>query len=821
MPSAISRQRFSFSKLFLAIIVFMLALIISASGWLYWHLSASLPQLTGTLQLTGLSRPVSIERDTLGVATLSGENRLDLAQALGFIHAQERFFQMDLLRRAAAGELSELFGIVALEKDRSLRLHRFRSRAKTVIKTLPQSDQQMLAAYSTGVNQGLSELSKPSFEYLILGTHPLPWQPEDSLLTVYAMYLDLQDEYSYLDGLLGILHDELPQSMYTFLTPQYSQWDAPLIEESEESLASQPIAIPNSSVFDMRQITLPDDSKPFAINNLNNANNRRFEAAIGSNNWAISGNFTHHGKALLANDMHLGLRVPTLWYRTSLRYIDTNHVAQHITGVTLPGVPNIVVGSNSHITWSFTNAYGDWFDLVILEPGQDGEHYLTLTGPRPYQYYQEIINIKNADPVKLEIRETIWGPVFDQDHRGRWRALRWVAHDKEAINLKLLQFETVTSVQQAIEFAPTIALPALNLIVADTQGSIGWTLTGPIPRRVGNSLGSKGRLPASWVQSETGWNGWLSATEYPKLINPTSGRLWTANNRTVGGHDFAKLGDGGHPVAVRAQQIRDRLFNHVQATEADMLALQLDDSALFYQRWQQLLLSILPPAVIANQPQRQQLRQLIANWNGRASIDSAAFRLLRAFRQTVRDQFVEPINALIQAHDARYDYRYFKHLEAPLWTVIQQRPIHMINPRYDSWDEQLLTAVDTVISSALSSSDSLQDHTWGKQNTLAMRHPLSPFLPFRGLISRWLDMPAIPLPGDVYTPRVQTPDKGASQRMVVAPGQEQTGIFHMPGGQSSHPLSPFYRAGHSAWVNGEANPFLPGFTQYKLLLQPD
>lgn len=780
----------------------LLMLTAAGAGLLYLQLRASLAQLDGEIIISGLSADVRIERDELGTPTIQAENRLDIARAIGFLHAQERFFQMDLARRLAAGELAELFGEAALPKDRETRIHRFRQRAAELLSTFPANDLAILSAYSEGVNSGLQQLSAAPFEYWLLWSSPRPWTMEDSVLTIYAMYLDLHDETARFESTHGLIHDLLPESLYDFLAPPGTEWDAPL---QGEALVNTDI--PGPEVFDLRAQTRNLMSQP------GNISDDIFSepVALGSNNWAVAGNISAHGGALLANDMHLGLRVPNTWYRAQFIY-PGDDAQLRITGVTLPGVPAIVVGSNEKIAWGFTNSYGDWNDLVIVEAADEQpDAYLTADGVRQFQRYKEIIEVKNGPEVSLEIIETIWGPVIDKDHSGRQRALRWVAHDPEAINMQMLRLESAQTVTQAIAIANRSGQPAQNFVVTDSNGAIGWTIAGPIPRR----LAFDHRTPHSWADGNAGWDGWLSEDEYPRVINPSSGRIWTANARVVGGADLHKLGDGGYVLGARARQIRDGLFAVESASEQHMLALQLDDEAVFLSRWRDLLLAVLTPDITAKRPLYRELRQHLENWGGRASVNSVGYRAVRGFRLLTIQKIMQPLQSWLQQSDLDFNLNTLKQTETAIWQLLSERPQHWLNPRYPDWDALLLAGIDALLEQMLTQGAELAQRNWGEYNTLQMQHPLSRFIP---LFGERLNMPATPLPGDNHMPRIQRPRSGASQRMVVSPGREKTGFFHMPGGQSAHPLSPFYAKGHDSWVNGVESSFLPGPAKHVLFM---
>ncbi|TNF72329.1 MAG: penicillin acylase family protein [Acidobacteria bacterium] len=788
----------------------VLALIVAAAAvfWLNHQLKLSLPKLEGTLVVAGLSQPVDIERDSLGVPTIRGGNRFDVALAQGFVHAQDRFFQMDLMRRRGAGELSILVGSGALGADHRYRRHRFRTRARRQVEAMPVEERRLLDAYTTGVNAALKAMEAPPFEYLALRTEPVPWRPEDTLLVVYSMYFELHDDRGRRDSAWGLLHDILGPEVYEFLAPWGTEWDTPVVGEPIELPPT-----PGPEILDLRTLHTTGllDRKGDSFDE------RPPIEPPGSNNWAVAGVHTARGGAILASDMHLALSVPNIWYRASLVYPNPENPGRQrrITGVTLPGVQFVIAGSNEHIAWGLTNTYGDWVDLIVLEPtGGDPFTYETPDGIASFDRPQEVIEIKGGKAEVIEVLETIWGPVIDEDYRGRRRVLKWIAHDPRAVSSGILGLEAARSVEEAVEAANRAGSPPQNFAVADADGRVAWTVMGPIPKR----FGFDGRLPGSWADGSRGWSGWLEPGEYPRIVDPEGGKVWSANNRVVDGAMMGGIGHGGYILGARARQIRDRLSELRDGIdEKDLLAIQLDDQALFLERWQRLLLDTLTAAAVAENPRRGELRELVENWGGQAAIDSVGFRMVRAFRNFLTDQVLESLTAICKLADARFDHNLLNQSEGPVWRLVSERPLHLLDPQYQNWDEQLLAAVDTTIDYFEERYSRLADATWGARNTARIRHPLSQFMPGVG---HWLDMPADPLPGDANMPRVQSPTFGASERMVVSPGDEGRGIFHMPTGQSGHPLSPHYRDGHQAWVEGEPTPFLPGPPVHLLQLLP-
>lgn len=775
------------------LVVLLLALLLLAALAIYLTLRSSLPQYEGRAR-SELSAPAELSRDERGYLSISAANRLDAARALGFSHGQERFFQMDLMRRNAAGELSALFGAKALAVDKSRRIHRFRYRAERALAALPTEHRRLLQAYTDGVNEGLSQLSARPFEYSLLRQQPLAWRAQDSLLVILSMYLDLQGSQGRDELAMGVLKEAVPADWYAFLTQHSSDWQAALDDSRVEPLPLPSTPWPLRSVKQACRDCGLQDSRD-----------------IGSNNFAVSGALSPHGGAILADDMHLGIRVPGVWYKVQLNWRDGAR-ARRVTGLSLPGTPAIVAGSNGQVAWGFTNTTADWTDVIALKLNAAGTHYLSPTGEMPLQRFRERIEVAGAPAVDFEVRETEWGPLLAAPFE-RY-ALRWVAHDVEGLNFTLLAMETVATVGDAMALAVGAGLPAQNLLAADSRGQIGWTVIGAIPRRQ-YAPGADMDTPQDWSSGATQWSGYLGAADAPpRVVNPADGRLWSANARTVGGAALNLLGNGGYDVGARGQQIRDDLRAKDKLDEAALHQIQLDDRALFLQRWRKLLLDeVLTPAFVAQHGLAEYRRQIEQSADA-ARVDAVGYGLLRAFRERTLERLFAPLAALLEARQLKLrDLKFAP--ETPAWALIQARRADALPA--GNWAQLFEQAVLDSRAQALERAGSLAAATWGEQNRAAIQHPLSQAVPLLGYL---LDMPATPMNGDRHMPRVQLPVHGQSERMVVAPGHEERGILTMPGGQSGHPLSPFYRADHAAWLAGAPQPFLPGAPRYKLILQP-
>jgi penicillin amidase len=784
------------------------------------QLQNSLPHVSGTVALSGLAAAVTVDRDHYGIPTITASSRADAARALGFVHAQDRFFQMDLQRRQAAGELSALVGERALPADRSARVHRFRQISRQAVAQTSADYRQVLEAYAGGVNAGLASLGAEPIEYHVLRVSPEPWQPEDTILTILAMFNTLQGRQPQFEATFGTMRDTLPPAVYEFLTARGSEWDTPVTggrfvrppvpEATTLDLRAALAAAPGVAT-DARQA---DDLHPA----LGGWSDRTAEesAALGSNNWAVAGTHTASGTALVANDMHLGINVPNIWYRASIVAPDPHASGQtmRMTGVTLPGLPSLVVGSNGHVAWGFTNTGGDWSDLIIIDrDARAPEQYLSPGGARDFEVFDEPIAVAGGQPVPFTVRWTQWGPVIRQDHRGRDVVQRWVAHDPRILASDITAPERARTLDEALMAAAGLGMPGQNFVAGDASGRIGWTIGGPIPRRVGFD----GSHPTSWADGSHRWDGYLRADEFPRVVDPPGGRLWTANSAVVDGDMLATIGEGGYADGIRARIIRDRLLAIDRAAPADMLSVQLDNSALFLDRWRVLLMNVLNGDALRDARRAEFKRLVEGTWTGRADPESVAYRLVRAFRSAVASEVYGAINDLVRQQDPDFDFGRANRAEGPLWQLVTERPLHFLRKDYPSWNALLIGAVDDAIAELTASGTPLSDQTWGAYNRAVITHPLGSAIP---LIGRWVNMPEDPLPGDIYTPRAHSPRAGPSERMVVSPGREHEGILHMPAGQSGHPLSPHYRDQHRAWVEGKPLPFLPGAAVVRLTLVP-
>lgn len=772
------------------VLIALVLLVVVAVLGVWWLMRGSLPRLEGEVALPGLSAPVTIQRDANGVVTVEAANENDAMRALGYVHAQERYFEMDLLRRTASGELAALFGPVAIGVDKEHRVHRMRARVTRDLDAILGDKRAMAQSYVDGVNAGVGALKVRPWPYLLLRTQPEAWTLSDSVLVGYAMYFDLQDAKNERELAMWRIRPHLPQALYALLAHDGTSWDAPLAGRPRGDAT-----LPGADIVDLRQLPMQEGPRPADVPE---------RSDVGSNNFAVSGQLTADGRAIVADDMHLGLRAPNIWFRARLRYPDARAPDGRVdaNGFTLPGLPALVVGSNGHVAWGFTNSYGDWADWKRVPDCDDDSCAGAMSTV-------EIIRVAGSDDVEFPVDETQWGPILHREDDGSSLALRWIAQQPGSMNLGLADFLHARSLDDALAMADRTAIPAQNLAIGDSQGRITWRLLGPMPQR------GAGCDPTQVVEPATCAPWPITTASGTALPIGTVQRVWTANSRVVDGALLARVGDGGYANGARAKQIRDGLFAKDRFTERDLLAIQLDDRALFLKRWWTLLRE---RDGAAKTPALHELAAAASTWQGRASADSVSYRVVRAWRLAVHDRLLDGLTA--PAHAAlgdKFEMPNLSHFEGVAWPLVTQRPANLLPRRFASW-EALFEDAAREVRDELATDGPIAQRTWGERNTAKICHPLSRAL--LAAVKSSLCMPADELPGDSGMPRVQGPNFGASERMVVAPGHEADGIIHMPGGQSGHPMSPFWGAGHDDWVHGRPTPFLPQETKYAMKLVP-
>ena len=746
----------------------------------------SVAQLNGEHPVAGIERPVEIFRDANGIPTIRAATLRDAFVAQGFVHAQDRSFQMDMYRRIASGRLAEVAGRPAVGTDIGMRRHRFNDVAQGILDRMGPETRAMLDAYSVGVNAGLGALRSHPPEYTLLGTQPEGWSAHDTVLVSLFMQIGLSRVGNH-ERMMSVLDAAFPAEVVDFLTPRTTRFDV-LADGTEADY--QPLSIPGPEFF--RAVSTDPEVAP--------ASEMLDEAVPGSNNWAVAGWRSVHSGAMVANDMHLGLSVPNIWSRVQLEWTDPDGTERRAAGVSLPGAPGLIVGSNGFVAWGFTNVTGDFIDHVVIEPDEvDPTRYRTPEGTEPFGEHTEIIRVRGGEDVTHTWQSTRWGLVSGEDHEGRELVEVWIAHCPDRNNLRILEMLSARTLEEGLEAVRGWKGPPQNVLLACAEGRIAWMVSGWIPKRIGFD----GTRPVSWADPGVGWDGPIDESDRPSIVDPPSGVLMTANARTLPlaesvavGHNFS--------LGVRQQRIGTLLAENKQHDERSLLDIALDTRSAVFDPYAEFLRNITRDS---DSPMHSLAGRLAEQWNGHADADCRAYFLIRRFRAEVHERVLGPTVRVHNRISIAYSAGWLGTEEVVL-RLLEERPEHWLDPRYESWDALLSEALDATITRLRSDFPRTGIQTpWGHANRLRMEHPLSSMT--RGLL-RGFDMPGDPQPGDALCVRVATPGFGASQRMVVSPGRESEGILHLPGGVSGHPMSAYFRAGHDDWVQGRASPLLAG-----------
>ncbi len=535
----------------------LLGLIVVGAGGCYLWLRGSLPRIDGEIRVEGLAAPVTVTRDQWAIPHIEAASLLDATFALGFVHAQDRLWQMEFQRRLGAGRLAEIAGAAALPTDRYMRTLGLYRRAEASLAHLAPATRAWLEAYAAGVNAYLATRSGPlPPEFLILGDHDVePWKPADSLVWLRVMALDLSANYR--DELLRArLAKRLSADQIADIWPDYP--------------ASAPITLVELAR------ALPADEMAAVLPPAP-------EGAKGSNAWVLAGSRTRTGAPLLANDPHLGLQAPGVWYLADLAMPELE-----LAGATLPGVPGIVLGQNGSIAWGFTTTGSDTQDLFIerIDPADPGR-YLTPDGSAPFALRDEIIRVKGAAPVHLRVRETRHGPVLSDllpDAEATFGAaqvvaLAWTAlTDDDRTAQALLGLNQARDWSSFVTAARDVGAPQQNILYADAGGHIGLIAPGRVPiRKAGD-----GRWPVPGWSGAYDWQGWIPFEALPQALDPKDGRLFNANNRIVP-PDYPYLLTADWEAPYRARRLAELLdddhydLGRFATIQGDQLSLLAED----------------------------------------------------------------------------------------------------------------------------------------------------------------------------------------------------------------------------------------------------
>ncbi len=796
-----------------------LILVVLATGvvaFAYFVVRSALPQLDGRLQVKGLAAAVKVTRDGHGVPAIEAATLEDLFFAQGFVTAQDRLWQMDIMRRFAAGELSEILGEDTLKIDREQRILGLRAAAKKGLQTASPRDRAYFEAYAHGVNAFIETRgSNLPIEFRILGYRPKPWQPEDSIVIANQMVKDL-NYYPFGDVLarekvlakLGpeltadlyvnrSWHDRPPTIMREDLNDQQNQSDSDDDDDDDDSG-------PDTSVTQQRSTA----SEIWA--------QRTPEAVNGSNDWVVSGALTVTGKPLLSNDMHLGHQMPNLWYEAHLKSGNLD-----VAGVTLPGMPYVIVGHNQRIAWGFTNVGPTVADAFVESFNAQGA-YQTPLGWRQAEHRDEVIHIKGKPDVTVNVKITRHGPIVTDLFPGETRpvALRWTLYD--GLRMPFFDVDTAQNWEEFRKAFSQLDAPGQNVVYADVDGNIGYQTTGRVPIRAAGD----GSLPVSGADDAHEWTSYVPFDKLPSIYNPPSGVIATANGRiTADGYRNSISVEWEAPW--RTERIYHVLESGRKFAATDMLALENDihsENDLFAaERFVYAVDHAAKPSVRA-----KQAADLMRNWDGRMlgslAAPTIAVRSARELTRLLLEPRLGPAPEDPKAQETTLNWKTYHWEMQTVWlqNVLLHQPKRWLPEKYPNYDELLSAAVEATVNNPAAPEDLASWH-WGSVNAVEIDHPVLGKIP---LIQRWAAPGVREQSGSGYTVKAVTRHHGPSERFTANLADLDQSTLNTVTGQGGNFLSPYYMDQWKAWYEGSTFtlPFttkaVDGTGAHRLVLEP-
>ncbi len=814
-PARPSNRRFIF-RVVVAVLVLLLIAFLGFDFWFYRAVKAALPQVDGTIHLLGLTNPVIVTYDALGVPHIAASNLNDLLFAQGYITAQDRLWQMDMARRFASGELSAVLGAEYVKLDLEQRILGLRQVAERSVASMPAAQKAQFEAYAAGVNAYIAQHQKTlPLEFRFLTYFPHVWTVEDSALVGLSMTeflnhglykdelvkekflaklgpdltADLFVNTSWRDHPPGSEGNSIENEVPGETTPDEEEDPGPKEKKKQIPRGLKPARDDNNEEGAHSSLALARDD--------NNKSDEILSALLhseaaddrvhpGSNNWVISGAHTASGKPLLSNDMHLDLRIPNVWYEAHLTAGDFD-----VAGVTLPGVPFVIVGHNRYIAWGFTNL-GPNVEDVYIEKFNDQGEYLTPQGWVRPEHRKEIIEVKGKPEVNLDVMTTRHGPIITTIVPGEKRqlALKWVIYDP---SISSTVFFDVDSAKNWSEFRNAFShfgAPGQNVVYADVDGNIGYQATGTIPIRAAGD----GSVPVPGDDDSHEWTGYVPFEQLPSVYDPPSGMIATANGRaTPDGYPYLISIEWMGPY--RTERIYKLLNARKKFAPADMLAIQTDILSELDRYCAERLVYAVDHTPQASQ-RAKQAADLMRNWDGTMTTDSAAPTIAYFSRKKLEELLLKP-----KLGDEWKEYRWFM---SPVWleNVLAHQPARWLPEGYSSYDELLTAAVQAAVDDA-ETPHSLALWKWGRVHRVDVQHPFWSHVP---ILKKGAGPGSQPLSGDGLTVKqvgihLGTPF-GPSERLTVDFSDLDTSTLNIVNGQSGNIFDEHYDDQWSAYYNG-------------------
>jgi penicillin amidase len=738
-------------KVLLGFLFIILILSVLLVVLIPYNLVRSFPQTEGDVQLSGLDGPVDIYRDSFGVPQIYANTTHDLFYAQGYVHAQDRFWQMDFWRHIGSGRLAEMLGETQVENDEILRTFGFARIAQEELQTIDDTSLEILQSYADGVNAYLEEHTggELSLEYTILKLSnpdyiPEPWQPLHTLtwgkVMAYNLGGNMDDELSMATLLKTLTPEQIAQ-----VVPPYPD-DKPVIvpDFKVNKTAGTGMTAGEGSRDFLGTIATAVDQLKADFDRLDQVIGPRY-VGIGSNSWAVSGELTDTGKPYLANDPHLGAQMPAIWYEVGLHCTQKSESCPYeVTGFSFAGVPGVVIGHNDRIAWGFTNLGPDVQDLYIEKINPENPNQYEVNGQWVnMDLVEETIQVAGEEPVKITVRYTRHGPIisdttyvaedFDQSvgidlPQHYALAVRWTALEPNRIFHAIWQFNRAENWDEFREATREFAAPAQNLLYADVDGNIGYQMPGNIPIRANGD----GSLPVPGWTDDYEWTGYIPFEELPFTLNPSQGYIVTANNAVVD-KNYPYLIFNFYAHGHRAQRIVDLIENAPgQIALEYMQRIQGDDMDLNAEVLVPILMEIPVDADM------EEARRLLEGWDYQAHMDSAAAALFETFwvnllATTFRDDLPEEEWPSGGSRWFEVVANLVEQPNSPWWDIRSTTPVET---RDDIFSMAFAAAVNQLSSTF---GDNPSKWTWGDLHTLTLVNPTlgsSGIAPIEALFNR-------------------------------------------------------------------------------------
>jgi penicillin G amidase len=708
----------------------------------WWVVRRPLPTLDGSLKVPGLKADVMVDRDEWGRPWIRANSVGDLVTAQGYVMAQDRLWQMDLLRRASGGDLSEIFGEVALDFDTENKTLGMREAAERAVADSSPEIRGLLEAYATGVNQYIEQRqNRLPIEFTLLRYKPKVWTPADTYLISLYMYKTLTSTWKSKLNRQWVMDKAGPERS-RLLFNEDSPLDIPVLGVLPAAIAKpagrimakppQPSAGSASPVSRAKSgsASSASDAPPFAPQSWDAARGflAQFEEQsseiIGSNNFAVSGAHTASGKPLLANDTHLGLGVPCIWYLAHLTAPGWN-----VEGFALPGAPLVIIGHNDRIAWGFTNSNADVEDLYAEKFDTNNPLAYRVNGKwLAALVRRETIHVRGTADVGLDVVVTRHGPVVHREpasEGGAAYALRWTALEPGGLDFGFPLLGRARNWDEFVETTRHIAGPGQNVVYADLKGNIGFTIPAKIPIRAKGN----GALPVAGYTDEFEWKGYIPFEELPRVQNPPGGIIATANARTVGAAYKYYLTDRW-AGPYRTHRIYDLLIGRTGLTPEDCNAIQND---IFSMPNDFLSKQLIAAALLKDpkDPRAKGIIQGLAMWNGLATTSSVETSFLEYTRHAILHRL---LSSILGDANSKYELWEPGSVYNDVWWrdkeflagLLKARPAAWLPSGFASYDDLLLASADDAVAQLEKKTHrrAPADWGWGRLHMLDMAHPL-------------------------------------------------------------------------------------------------